>query len=177
MEGSEKPPAERDGGASAAADDRGRAAGAWRIQPGFDLEAFLAQPLVARVATAGPTVRPVWYLWEGGAFWWVTGAWSGLARALEDDPRVALVVDTCDLATGEVLQVIARGPAAVHPFDTPRARRWGARYLGRDERHWGRFVTGVFEDPSTRFVRLVPSSLRARDLSYTPARGGAPGGA
>ena len=31
----------------------------------FDVDEFLAQPLVARVATNGPTVRPVWFLWEG----------------------------------------------------------------------------------------------------------------
>jgi hypothetical protein len=28
----------------------------------FDINNFLAQPLVARVATNGPTVRPVWFL-------------------------------------------------------------------------------------------------------------------
>jgi hypothetical protein len=36
--------------------------------PPFDVDAFLAQPLTARVATSGPTVRPTWYLWEEGAF-------------------------------------------------------------------------------------------------------------
>jgi hypothetical protein len=30
----------------------------------FDVDTFLAQPLIARVAAAGPSVRPVWYLWE-----------------------------------------------------------------------------------------------------------------
>jgi hypothetical protein len=45
---------------------------------GFDVEAFLAQPLTARVAAAGPTVRPVWFLWEDGAFWWLTGGWARL---------------------------------------------------------------------------------------------------
>ncbi len=30
----------------------------------FDVDAFLAQPLIARGATVGPTVRPVWYIWE-----------------------------------------------------------------------------------------------------------------
>lgn len=70
---------------------------------------FLAQPLVARVATNGPTVRPVWVLWEDGPFWWLTGSWSRLAEHLRNDAAVALVIDTCDLATGNVRQVQAWG--------------------------------------------------------------------
>jgi len=141
----------------------------WRVEAGFDLDAFLSQSLVARVAAAGPSVTPLWYLWEERVFWWLTGGWSRLPAVLERDPRVALVVDTCDLSSGSVLQVLARGSAELLPFDEQRARRWGGRYLGSDERHWGRFADGVFNDPSTRFCRLAPTSLRARDLSYTPA--------
>lgn len=140
-----------------------------RIDAGFDLEGFLGQPLVARVATVGrggPVVRPIWYLWEEGAFWWLTGGWSKLEEQLQRDPRVAIVVDTCDLSRGEVLQVTAQGTAEVRPFDPDRARRWAARYLGPDEGSWGRFRDSVFDDASTRFVRLAPESIRARDLSY-----------
>lgn len=143
--------------------------GKWRVEEGFDLDGFLGLPLVARVATAGPsgpTVRPLWYLWEGGVFWWLTGRWSQLGELLDRDPRVALVVDTCDLERGEVLQVTARGMAKMHPFDGERARRWGARYLGPDEGSWRRFQSSVFDDPSTHFVALRPTTLRARDLSY-----------
>jgi hypothetical protein len=85
---------------------------------------------------------------------------------LERETRVALVVDTCDLDRGEVLQVTARGDAELHPFDADRARRWGRRYLGPDESHWRRFQASVFDDPETRFVALEPTVLRARDLSY-----------
>ena len=34
----------------------------------FDIDAFLSQPLTARIATNGPTVRPTWFLWEDQAF-------------------------------------------------------------------------------------------------------------
>ena len=51
----------------------------------------------------------MWFLWEDGAFWWLTGGWSGLPATLKADPSVALVIDTCDLATGEVLQLSAEG--------------------------------------------------------------------
>jgi hypothetical protein len=65
-------------------------AAAPRIEADFDLASFLARPLVARVAAAGPSVRAVWFLWEEGAFWWLTGDWSRLPSILKADPRVAL---------------------------------------------------------------------------------------
>ncbi len=39
----------------------------WNIDPGFDLEGFLALALVAHVASSGPRVRPVWFVWEEGS--------------------------------------------------------------------------------------------------------------
>lgn len=138
-----------------------------------DVDGLLAQPLMARVATCGdrgPTVRPVWFLWEGGAFWWLTGPWAVLPRHLERDPRVALVVDTCDVGTGEVVQITATGPAEQHPYDAERARRKLTKYLGPDESRWdaGRFDVRDFSDGAW-FVRLEPASLTVRDLSYRPA--------
>jgi len=41
----------------------------YEVPHAFDLDAFLQRRLVAHVATVGPTVRPVWYLWEEGSFW------------------------------------------------------------------------------------------------------------
>ncbi|MFI7413995.1 pyridoxamine 5'-phosphate oxidase family protein [Streptomyces sp. NPDC049627] len=141
---------------------------------GFDVDAFLQQPLTARIATSGPTVRPVWFLWEEGAFWTLTGPWARLFDRVRNDPNVALVVDECDLATGCVRQVIARGRAELVPFDVPRGRRKLARYLGADEALWDeRFVHYLHDDPGERgtmWLRLVPASLTARDLSYSVAR-------
>ncbi|MFF4053531.1 pyridoxamine 5'-phosphate oxidase family protein [Streptomyces chartreusis] len=140
---------------------------------GFDVDAFLRQPLTARIATSGPTVRPVWFLWEEGAFWTLTGPWARLFKRVKDDPNVALVVDECDLATGRVRQVIARGQAELVPFDVPRGRRKLARYLGADEALWDeRFIHYLHDDPDERgtmWLRLVPASLTATDLSYSVA--------
>ncbi|MEW2501532.1 MULTISPECIES: pyridoxamine 5'-phosphate oxidase family protein [unclassified Amycolatopsis] len=134
----------------------------------FDVDEFLAQPLTARVATDGPTVRPTWYLWEDRAFWILSGPWSRLPGQVRSSPRLALTVDVCDLATGLVRQVVASGPAEVVAFDVPRGRRKLARYLGPDEQRWDpRFRAYLTEaDRGTVWVRLAPERLRAKDLSY-----------
>jgi Pyridoxamine 5'-phosphate oxidase len=100
------------------------------LEAGFDLDAFLERPLVAHVAAAGPSVRPVWFLWEDGAFWWLTGGWARLPSILKADPSVALVVDTCDLESGTVHQLTAEGDAEIYQLDAGRARRMLQRYLG-----------------------------------------------
>ncbi len=140
----------------------------------FDVDEFLAQPLVARVATNGPTVRPVWFVWEDRAFWWLTGSWSRLAERLRGDPAVALVVDTCDLTTGQVRQVQAWGDAEVLPFDADRAGRKLSRYLGDDPTRWdqdrfGLSSTGMAGSDEAAFIRLVPRRMTARDLSFRPS--------
>jgi nitroimidazol reductase NimA-like FMN-containing flavoprotein (pyridoxamine 5'-phosphate oxidase superfamily) len=139
--------------------------------PSFEIDDFLSRPLTARIATNGPTVRPVWFLWEDGAFWILTGPWARLLSRVRADPALALVVDECDLSTGRVRQVIARGGAEVLAFDVARGRRKLARYLGDDEERWDQRVRRyLYEDPAekgTAWLRLRPRSLVARDLSYT----------
>src|SRR5687767_8864132 len=53
----------------------------------FDVEKFLARPLVGRIALAGPVIRPFWYIWEDECFWKLTGAWSILDERLRVDPN------------------------------------------------------------------------------------------
>ncbi|GGS44394.1 pyridoxamine 5'-phosphate oxidase family protein [Streptomyces violaceus] len=139
----------------------------------FDVDAFLRRPLTARLATNGPTVRPVWFLWEEDAFWVLTGPWARLFDRVRADPRLALVVDECDTATGLVRQVIARDRAELVPFDGGRGRRKLVRYLSADEERWDeRFVHYLHDDPARRgtvWLRLRPSSLVAHNLSYAVA--------
>jgi hypothetical protein len=49
-------------------------------QRDFDIDSFLARPLTARLATARPAVRPVWYLWEESLFWILTHVTEKLSR-------------------------------------------------------------------------------------------------
>ncbi|MET7685883.1 pyridoxamine 5'-phosphate oxidase family protein [Streptomyces sp. NPDC005423] len=141
-------------------------------QAPFAVDAFLAQPLVARLATHGLALQPVWYLWEDEEFWVITGTWSALERRLATDSAFALVVDTCDPGTGRVRQVLARGHGTVTAFDAPRGRRKLSRYLGPDEEHWDpRFRPDGSAATANRWARLVPDSLRIADLSFRPAAG------
>jgi Pyridoxamine 5'-phosphate oxidase len=138
----------------------------------FPVAEFLARPLVARLSTGRNVVRPVWFLWEDEAFWVLIGDWSRLGARLDADPLFELVVDTCDLGTGTVRQVVARGRGAVVDFDTARGRRKLVRYLGEDEDRWdSRF--SLHGDPNARgirWARLVPDTLLVTDLSFQPAQ-------
>jgi hypothetical protein len=118
-------------------------------------------------------VRSVWFLWEDETFWILTGGWSRLECRLAADPVFELVVDTCDLITGRVRQILARGRGGVVPFDVERGRRKLVRYLGPDERNWdGRFsLTGDPNARGMRWARLVPNRLQITDQSFRPAGG------
>lgn len=139
---------------------------------GMTLEEFLARPLVARVAAngpSGPTVRPVWFLYEDGALWWLTASsYSRSGEWLRADPRVALTIDACDLATGHVCAVTASGKATVVPFDAERATRKLTKYLGTNREAWPERFRGTFDDPTSRFVtcarRARPDSETCRSL-------------
>jgi hypothetical protein len=137
----------------------------------FDIDSFLAQPLTARLATGGPTIRPVWFVWEKETFWTLTGRWSKLSEVIEKDPKVALLVDTCDLATGKTLQVQARGSMEFAKFDRPRCQRFLAKYLGPDSNLWEPNFRQYMEEPEEaqekRWLVLRPSRMWARDVSFT----------
>jgi hypothetical protein len=51
------------------------------------------------------------------------------------------------------------------PFDVARAKRKLVRYLGTNEERWPRDFREFASD--TRFVRLISTSLMAKDLSKT----------
>jgi hypothetical protein len=135
----------------------------------FDIDGFLARPLTARLATDGPTVRPVWYQWEGGAFWVFTGPWAKWFIRVRSDPSIALIVDTCDLETGEILQVIAHGRAQIQQWDADRCRRMLARYLGDDQEGWPEDYRAYLSEPPMEgltWVRLAPDKLISNDFSF-----------
>ncbi len=141
----------------------------------MDVDEFLSRPLVARLAVNGPhgpTVRPIWFLYEDGTFWWLTGSsYSRLGELLSNDSRVAMSIDTCDLGTGEVLALTVVGRAVVHPLDAELAKRKIAKYLGPDFERWDSRFRDAFDDGTTRLVSLRPEHpLRLRDMSFVPSK-------
>lgn len=135
----------------------------------FDVDAFLARPLNARVATNGPSVRPVWFHWEDGAFWIMTGPWTKLMGRIPTDPELALVVDSMDLTTGELLQVNVTGRGELLPWDAPRARKMLVRYLGEDVSSWPELYQAYVADEGVEggaWLKVTPTRLVASDFSH-----------
>jgi Pyridoxamine 5'-phosphate oxidase len=136
----------------------------------FDVDEFLTRPLTAHLATARPAVRPVWYLWEESRFWILTGPWSRVPEEVSRNPEVALVIDSCDPATGECLQVVARGRGELRPFDPERGQRKLERYLGSDLSSWDpRFRRYLSHQQDPLWLTIAPRSLTAQDLSFVPS--------
>ena len=65
-----------------------------------EIDAFLAQPLVARIATVRqngtPQVVPMWFLWEHGTMYMSTRTWAAKLKHLRRNPHVAVVVDVME---------------------------------------------------------------------------------
>lgn len=138
----------------------------------MDVEDFLKRPLVAKVAANGPdgpTVRPVWFPWEAGVLWWLAGSsYSKLGAWLAEDSRVAVVIDSCDLDSGEVLAVTMTGRAELRPFDAELAARKLTRYLGPVRERWADRFRATLDDPTAGLISLQPDRRpRLRDMSYT----------
>lgn len=137
----------------------------------FDVSAFLARPLTARLATEGPTVRPIWYLFEDEQFWFVTGPSPSLTGLLRAKPRIAVVVDVCDPHLGDIKYVHVRGRATVLPYDVDRGRRLISRYLGKDESRWmgdtaQRYLLDAAHDDRYALIRLRPARWTVRDIAH-----------
>ncbi len=131
-----------------------------------DINAFLQRPLLARVATNGPTLRPLWYLYEEPIFYWLTDTGNHLYRAVMAGETLVLVVDQCDIGTGEVIHVRARGLGEIIPVDVDRAERKFSRYLGSDQSKWDPRFLPSLDQSSTRMCRFSPESIEAADVSF-----------
>ncbi len=135
-----------------------------------DVDSVLALPLVARVATNGPTIRPIWFLWRRPDLWWLTDTGSALVRRIASgDDEVAVVVDDCDLRTGETYAITLRGRATVEPLDRAIAEAKLAKYLGDDPTAWDAGIAASLDADTARLLRLTTSRITASDMSFTPS--------
>ncbi|WP_394835927.1 pyridoxamine 5'-phosphate oxidase family protein [Pendulispora rubella] len=135
----------------------------------FDVDAFLARPLMAHLATTspqGPRDSPVWFLWEEGAIWLIGTSNDSFPQRLLAEPRCAIGVVHFDLARGVLLHLGMRGVATVLPMDRARRDRLLRRYLGDDESAWNATFRETVIEPLDRMIRFVPETVVARDQSY-----------
>lgn len=99
-----------------------------------ELDAFLAEPHIAVVATSGPAGKPhampVWYAWRDGKVLFHTGPDSKKLRNLRGNPRISVVVDT-KVATYKV--VVIEGRASESAGDPALATEIAVHYLGEKQ--------------------------------------------
>ncbi len=125
-----------------------------------EIDEFLEPPRLAHFATLGtvgdPWVRPVWYVWEGGAFYFTTRQRLRRTGADARSP-VAISVATED---HPYRAVVARGMAIVW-------ERERVAWLERFARRYGTFPSwyedAIREDDRV-ILRLMPEPLIAWDF-------------
>ena len=140
----------------------------------YDLDEFLARPLLAVVSTSSPAgarASAAWFLWEEGAIWTIVEEGRNtLQDRVMTDGRVSAAVVDFRPREGLLQHVSIRGLASVEPFDDARGSRLLTRYY--------RFLDGysaalndetgkVRGSRPMRFVRLVPESVLLRGWSYS----------
>ena len=141
--------------------DRGWA-GAGPIEP-TELDAFLSQALVASLSYLSddgyPASVPLWYDWDGQAFWLVPSPAAEWAEHVRRNPRVSLSISE---SSAPLRRVLARGPIAA--VEDPEATRWhsvqarlAARYARLDA---ARLLEGR-SGQARVLLRLVPQELIA----------------
>lgn len=138
----------------------------------FDVDRFLARPLMAHLATGSPDgarESPVWFLWEEGAVWLIGNSRDSFPRRISADGRCAIGIVDFDLSGGALRHVGMRGTAEVVPLDPDRLHRLLRRYLGADHDGWNPHFRRSVIDRLDLMVRFVPTSVVARDQSYFAA--------
>ncbi|WP_224816949.1 pyridoxamine 5'-phosphate oxidase family protein [Hasllibacter sp. MH4015] len=138
----------------------------------FDPAPVLAKPLMANLATVtadgAPRNAPVWFAWEDGALWMLSGIDNSSAQRIAANPQVAVEIVDYDNAGGVLRHVGLRGRATVEPMDTALFRRLLRRYLGPEEVWNAWFIEEVacIDHPDGRLIRLVPESVFTNDVSF-----------
>ncbi len=134
------------------------------IEPA-ELDQFLDQDLVATLsylsADGYPATVPLWYVWDGAAFWLVARPGSEWARHVRRDPRVSLAVSE---STPPLRRVLARGRLeSVEGVAGPQRRALRARLAA--------CYAGLAADPRGALFRLAPDHMIAwRGLLAHPTR-------
>ena len=137
-----------------------------------DREEFLRQPHVGVLATLRkdgmPYTVPVWWLWDGDAFW-LTGTYSRVwCNQLLRDSRASLCIEAMQPVAGHVG---VDGPATAHELPTfdiwPTSRLLAEKYVGQGDPSRAAAVDAFFANMQTEprlLFRLEPQVWRAIDM-------------
>jgi hypothetical protein len=131
-----------------------------------EVDAFLAEQRTCRVATVGrngPHATPLWFVWQDGAMWLTSLSRSQRFTDLQNDSRVAVVVDAGE-AYGELRGVELRGRAEV-VGEVPRTGEPVPDLDGPEQAFADRYTDGnVVRDGRHAWLRLVPEKITSWDF-------------
>src|SRR5277367_4497676 len=116
-----------------------------------EVKEFLAEPVVARIATIDengvPYVTPVWQEWDGEAFWMVVRELAAWVAHIKKNPNVGI---SCAHDSGTYRRIVAQGKAEIasgpapcrdSAWESPTARRC-ATSASAARNIWCRLTTG-----------------------------------
>ncbi|HSB65595.1 MAG TPA: pyridoxamine 5'-phosphate oxidase family protein [Anaerolineales bacterium] len=130
------------------------------------IEAVLAEPVLARLATTNPKtmqphVVPVWFMWDGSNVWVSSFVSTRKIRELKHNPQGAVLIESKQEGS-KLTAVLLEG--AVELVSEPRdlvseiANRIYVRYLGLEgindpePQSW-------LKDPENLLIKLTPSRI------------------
>ena len=131
------------------------------MTPG-QIDAFLAEPRMAHFVTIGgdgrARVRPVWYLWRDGVFWFTTRTQARhTGRELGSHPEVVMSIASEDRP---YRAVITRGRPEILPKDEQLLLALSTRYGDEQARRW---LPEALAQDDRVVLKLVPESVISWD--------------
>jgi hypothetical protein len=136
-----------------------------------ELDAFLGDERVCRIATVGPNGAPhntpLWFVWDGTSLWlyslFKSQRWTDIAR----DPRVSVIVDA-GIAYTELRGVELIG-SLEQVGDVPRSATPDPELEVAEQLFGRKYVGGAFEvDGRHAWLRLTPDKIVSWDFRKIP---------
>lgn len=129
------------------------------------VQALLAQPVLARIATADlrsgqPHVVPVWFEWDAGCVWISSFNSTRKNRELASNPRAAVVIDVAlDAHRNQAVIFEGRAEIIADPqVVVPRSTSIYTRYLGEEGVKRPEPASWIV-DPDNRVICLRPEKI------------------
>jgi pyridoxamine 5'-phosphate oxidase-like protein len=144
-----------------------------------EVDAFLVGQRTCRVATVGthgPHATALWYVWDGTSLWLTSIARSQRWADLENDPRIAVVVDAGE-DYAELRGVELRGRVEV-VGEVPRTGEPVPELDGPEQAFADRYSGGtIVRDGRHAWLRLTPEKVTSWDFRKLSAARQRPAGA